>query len=63
MNEFVERKHVNNPDYELDLHVTGVILTHEKINWLIYSEQDYDLEYLIALFLRLIEVMQEGEIK
>lgn len=61
--EFVDRKHVTNPDFQLDVHATGVVKgTTGKVNWKIRVDQDVDVEKLAGFLEDIVKVLRTGEI-
>ena len=57
--EFVERRH-RNPDYELDVHITGVRMgSTGKVHWKILLDAGTDTELAAEIFARAAEVLRK----
>ena len=59
--EFIERRHITNPDYDVDLRITGVRLgTTGNVNWHIHHDENLDPLLLAQILERVIIILEGG---
>ncbi len=60
--EFIERRH-NNPDYELDVHITGVRMGNTgKVHWKISMDKETDTELAAEILDRAAKVLRKTDV-
>lgn len=57
--EFITKRH-ENPDYELDVHITGVQVPNGKINWNVHIKGEQSSEALADIFDKVVTVLRGG---